>query len=70
MGKNIFIEGVPGTGKSTLLNRLAQERPEYRAYREGDLSPVELAWCSYMTKDAYEAVLRRYPDFEIGRAHV
>ncbi len=63
MGKNIFIEGVPGTGKSTLLNRLAQERPEYRAYREGDLSPVELAWCSYMTKDAYEAVLRRYPDF-------
>lgn len=64
MGKNIFIEGVPGTGKSTLLNRLAQENPEYRVYREGDLSPVELAWCSYMTKGEYETVLRRYPDFE------
>lgn len=63
MGKNIFIEGVPGTGKSTLLNRLAQERPEYRVYREGDLSPVELAWCSYMTKEAYEKMLRQYPGF-------
>lgn len=64
MRKNIFIEGVPGTGKSTLLNRFAQKQPEYHVYREGDLSPVELAWCSYMTRCEWEAVLRRYPDFE------
>ena len=64
MGKNIFIEGVPGTGKSTLLSRIAQKHPQYQAYREGDLSPVELAWCSYMTKSEWEAALHRYPDFE------
>lgn len=64
MKRNIFIEGIPGTGKSTLLNRLAREWPEYHAYREGDLSPVELAWCSYLTKDEWEGMIRGYPDFE------
>ena len=41
--QNIFIEGIQGAGKSTLVNRLAQRLPEYSVYREGDLSPVELA---------------------------
>ena len=43
---NIFIEGIQGAGKSTLLNQLQRMMPDYRAYREGDISPVELAWCS------------------------
>ncbi len=62
--RNLFIEGVPGTGKSTLLNRLVRQWPECRPYREGDLSPVELAWCSYLTKDEWKSILCRYPDFE------
>ena len=61
MSKNIFIEGLPGSGKSTLLNRLAQEWPEYRVYREGDLSPAELAWCSLLTREKWEEMQRRYP---------
>lgn len=60
--KNIFIEGLQGTGKSTLLRRLAKELPEYNVYYEGDLSPFELAWCSYMTPEEYDAVLAQYPD--------
>lgn len=64
MGINIFIEGLPGAGKSTLLNRLAQEWPEYHVYREGDLSPVELAWCSYMTESEWKTVLHKYPELE------
>lgn len=64
MGKNIFIEGLPGSGKSTLLNRLAQEWPEYHPYREGDLSPAELAWCSYMDRAAWEGMQHRYPAFQ------
>lgn len=64
MGRNLFIEGLQGTGKSTLMNRLAKEWSEYHAYREGDLSPVELAWCSYLTRDEWEEMLHRYPDFE------
>ncbi len=60
--KNIFIEGLQGTGKSTLLRRMAKEMPEYKVYYEGDLSPWELAWCSYMRPEEYDAVLAQYPD--------
>lgn len=59
---NIFIEGIQGAGKSTLLNKLQTKMPEYKVYREGDISPVELAWCSYMTRQQYEDVCIRYSD--------
>lgn len=58
MRKNILIEGLPGSGKSTLLNQLSHR---YRPYREGDLSPIELAWCAWLTTEQWEDVLRRYP---------
>lgn len=61
MAKNIFIEGIQGTGKSTLSRRLAKELPDYHVYHEGDISPVELAWCSYMTKEAWEEKITKYP---------
>lgn len=64
MKRNIFIEGLQGTGKSTLVNRLSQKYPHYQVYREGDLSPVELAWCSYLTKDEWEEMLQKYSEFE------
>lgn len=62
MSKNIFIEGIQGTGKSTLSRRLAKELPEYHVYHEGDISPVELAWCSYMTKEQWEEKLQKYSE--------
>lgn len=58
--KNIFIEGVPGMGKSTLLGAIHREKPEYRIVREGDYSPVELAWCTWMCEEEYRQVLNRY----------
>lgn len=58
--KNVYVEGIQGMGKSTLVNRLAAAVPELRACREGDYSPVDLAWCTWMTRDEYEAVLERY----------
>lgn len=61
MAKNIFIEGIQGTGKSTLSSRLEKELTDYHVYHEGDISPVELAWCSYMTKEAWEEKLVKYP---------
>ncbi|WP_167959121.1 P-loop NTPase family protein [Anaerosporobacter faecicola] len=64
MKKNIFIEGIPGCGKTTLLNRLNEALPEYQCFREGDWSPVELAWCSYMNQDEYEKALRLFPMLE------
>lgn len=60
--KNIFIEGIQGTGKTTLLRLLKQQLPDYRAYWEGDYSPVELAWCTYMTRAEYEQALEKFPD--------
>ena len=58
---NIFIEGVQGTGKTCLLSELRKELPDYRAYMEGDLSPAELAWCSYLTQEQYAKILEKYP---------
>ena len=58
--KNIFVEGIQGMGKSTLVNRLAYAVPELKVCREGDYSPVDLAWCTWMTKEEYEAVLKKY----------
>ena len=64
MKNHIFIEGLQGSGKSTLLRNLSQKFPEYKAYYEGDISPVELAWCSYMTREQYEEALQKFPHVE------
>lgn len=60
MRENIFIEGLQGMGKSTLLQKIASHRPEYRVCREGEYSPVELAWCAWMNEEQYAAVLEKY----------
>lgn len=62
--KNIFIEGIQGTGKTTLLRLLGQQLPGYKTYWEGDYSPVELAWCSYMTETEYEQALEKFADLK------
>lgn len=58
---NYFIEGLQGAGKSTLVKRLSDVCRGYRVFREGDYSPIELAWCAYMTQAQYEDVLKKYP---------
>ncbi len=60
--KNIFIEGIQGTGKTTLLRLLGQQLPDYHVYWEGDYCPVELAWCTYMTKAEYQQALMDFSD--------
>ena len=62
--KNLYIEGVQGMGKSTLLNSLSAAMPEYRICREGDYSPIDLAWCTWMTKEEYETVLKCYESIQ------
>ena len=47
---NYFVEGIQGAGKSTMDGKLAKEYPDYTVFREGDYSPVELAWCAYVEK--------------------
>lgn len=51
---NYFIEGIQGSGKTTMLEKMTQDNPKLKAYREGDFSPVELAWCAYVSHHCKE----------------
>ena len=57
---NYFVEGIQGSGKSTLTGRLSEKYPDHKVYEEGDYSPVELAWCAYMNKEDYLNILDKY----------
>ena len=57
---NYFIEGLQGSGKSTLLEKLARRYTTCVVLREGDYSPVELAWCALVTKEQYSEILEKY----------
>lgn len=59
---NYFVEGLQGAGKSTLVKELSGRLPQYKVFREGDYSPVELAWCAYVTETQYRDILARYPE--------
>jgi len=64
----IFIEGVSGIGKSTMVNTLREtlQRQGYtvRHYLEGDAeSPLDLCWAAYLTSDEYADLLASYPEY-------
>ncbi len=60
--KNIFVEGIQGAGKSTLVNKISKLAPKLHVCREGDYSPVDLAWCAWLTESEYEQVLKKYQE--------
>lgn len=58
---NYFIEGLQGAGKSTFVKKLSDCLNDYEVFHEGDFSPVELAWCAYVTEKQYKNILSDYP---------
>ena len=56
-----FVEGIQGSGKSTLVKLLSEKCPDHKVLEEGDYSPIELAWCAYMGMEDYQAALEKYP---------
>ena len=62
--KNIFIEGIQGAGKSTLMEKVHEMYPQLKVCREGDYSPIELAWCTWMTENEYERILNMFPTLQ------
>ena len=58
--KNIFVEGIQGSGKTTLVNQISKRFPDLHICREGDYSPTELAWCTWISKQEYDGVLKKY----------
>lgn len=61
---NYFVEGLQGSGKTTFVKRLSDRLSDYKVFREGDHSPIELAWCAYVTEEEYGNVLRSYPTLD------
>lgn len=59
---NYFVEGLQGSGKSTLVQKLSDMNPGYTAVREGEYSPVELSWCAYVDDDQYQRIVEKYPE--------
>ncbi len=62
--KNIYVEGIQGMGKSTLVNCISCEIQKYHVCREGDYSPIDLAWCTWMSKEEYETILENYVEIK------
>lgn len=64
----LLFEGIPGSGKTTLARRvqeyLASKGLNVTMVFEGDIHPIDLAWCSYMDKETFEECLAKYPSLQ------
>ena len=59
---NYFVEGLQGSGKSTLVRKLSEKFPGCVTVLEGEYSPVELAWCARMSEAQYLKILEQWDD--------
>ncbi len=67
--KNIFfVEGIPGSGKSTFARRirdvLVEQGKAVELYNEGDLHPIDLAWCSIMDENQFNSHIETYSKYK------
>ena len=65
--KVIIIEGIPGSGKTTFSNliyhHLKENNIKANLYNEGDLHPIDLAWCSIINEKDFEYLLNKYDKY-------
>lgn len=67
MGRLILVEGIPGSGKTTMSMKIAdylslQKKTEF--YKEGDGHPADLAWCACIPKEQFGDLINHYPEYE------
>lgn len=70
MAHVFFIEGLPGSGKTTFSKRLEKILKEedftVQHFGEGMHNPLDLAWIAILRRDEYFDVLSRYPHYSEG----
>lgn len=67
MGRLILVEGIPGSGKTTIAQRIAGFLSDYKPtnfYQEGDAHPADLAWCACIPKERFEEIIDQFPTYE------
>lgn len=69
MNKLIMVEGIPGSGKSTIAKRISDYlslRRKTNAYFEGDLHPADLAWCACIPIQELDNIINKFNDYKIA----
>ncbi|WP_240841392.1 hypothetical protein [Acidaminobacter sp. JC074] len=68
MHRLILIEGIPGSGKTTISRRLADELSNdgYKVLHvnEGGSHPADLSWQSILTEKEFKALVEKYPSYK------
>lgn len=67
MRKLILVEGLPGTGKTTMSRKIWEYMSVSRRthlYQEGEGHPVDLAWCACIPMEQLDALMKKYPAYE------
>lgn len=65
--KLILIEGIPGSGKSTIAKKIREylesQNIKTALFCEGDVHPSDLAWCSYIPIDEFKNIINKYSQY-------
>lgn len=64
----ILIEGIPGSGKSTISSKvrdyLENKGIKVKLYNEGEGHPADMAWNAYISMEEYNELLKSNPNHE------